>query len=235
MNINITLCGQLCNTVQIKAVLDFFKGKSSSKEQEIILNDIQHLVADPQFDTNYLCHHILNKLVQLSGSEYGFLSEVKIENGHYVLYTRAVTNIAWNDASHQFFTDYINCTMRFDNMDTLFGEVIKTGRYQIYNKYDNSRHVLPDGHPRIRRFMGIPALMASIPVVLLGVCNKMTNYTKRDVVKVSTLLNILSWMFIDINNLPTLRVKSVRQLESNSSDDSDEKVSNSNKDKQDAN
>jgi GAF domain len=202
MNINITLCGQLCDTANIKGVLDYFRGKNKNKEQEMVLQDIQQLVADPQFDTNYLCHHILNKLVQLTGSEYGFLSEVKIEDNNYVLYTRAVTNIAWNSASHQFFTDYINCTMRFDNMDTLFGEVVRTGKFQIYNTYDNTRDVLPDGHPRIKRFMGIPALMHNVPVLLLGVCNKMTKYTKRDVDKTSILLNILSWMFIDMNNLP---------------------------------
>ena len=202
MNVNVTLCGQLCNSVEIKAVLDFFRRRKTHAEQELILSDIQQLIADPQFDTNYLCHHIVNKLVQLTGSEYGFLSEVKIEDGSYVLYTRAVTNIAWNSASHQFFADYVNSTMRFDNMNSLFGDVLQSGSYQIYNRYDTTRNILPEGHPRIRRFMGVPALMHNVPVLLLGVCNKMTNYTKRDVQKVSILLNILSWMFIDINNLP---------------------------------
>jgi hypothetical protein len=202
MNINITLCGQLCETVNFRSFIDWCKGNSSKNQLKLILKDIEDLIRNPSFEISFLCNHILNKLVQLTGSEYGFLSEVKSEKGHYVLYTRAITNIAWNSASYSFFKEYSTQTLRFDNMDTLFGEVVESGSFKIFNHYDKTRGILPDGHPNIRRFMGVVGCIADHPIIMLGVCNKLTKYKQSDAKKVQSLLNILTWMFVNLHDMP---------------------------------
>jgi hypothetical protein len=54
-----------------------------------IMKDINLLLSDQNFDKNYICNHILNKLVQITNSEYGFLG--KIIEGK--IYTYAVPPI----------------------------------------------------------------------------------------------------------------------------------------------
>jgi hypothetical protein len=201
--VNITFCGQLCETFNVKNVIKRLKTKTNlsiTSDQQTILEDINRLLADTDFDSHYVCQHLLNKLVQITGSEYGFLGKIVNENGKNVLYTCAITNIAWNASSSTFFLDYYKSTLRFSNMDTLVGEVITSGKFKIYNTYDIERNIIPKGHPMIKRFMGVPAMIGETPIAMLGVCNKLTKYCKKDVQKVSFLLNLLSYLFIDISH-----------------------------------
>jgi len=195
MNINITFCGQLCETFNIQNVF-----RRNKLKLETIIKDINTLLGDENFDKRHICVHILNKLIQITQSEYGFIGRILFENGNYVLYTYAITNIAWNAASHQFFMDYCNRSLKFENMETLFGESIVSGKYTIVNRYDSSRNVLPKGHPRVKRFMGVPMLFGTERICFLGVCNKLSKYTKKDVNNVRYIMNLLSYLFIDISN-----------------------------------
>lgn len=200
--VNITFCGQLCETLNIRNVFKRFQqpNRFITPDQQTILNDINNLLADTDFDSHYVCQHLLNKLVQITGSEYGFLGKVVNENGKPVLYTCAITNIAWNASSSGFFLDYYKSALRFENMDTLIGEVITSGKFKIFNTYDSDRNVIPKGHPMIKRFMGVPAMIGETPIAMLGVCNKLSKYSQKDVHNVSFLLNILSYLFIDISH-----------------------------------
>ncbi len=211
MAMNFSLCGSLCENLFLTITCGNKKKKEKKEKKEKngsmqnlnrnvrnIILDINALLVGPDFDRSYICNHILNKLIQITGSEYGFIGKIVEEDGKPVLYTYAITNIAWNAASRKFFLDYENSTLRFDNMNTLFGKVITSGEYKIVNEYDSTRCVQPIGHPFTKRFMGVPSLMGGKPVALLGVCNKLTKYTKKDVVNVSTTLDLLSYLFIDL-------------------------------------
>ena len=205
MNIQFTLCGQICDHINLPNFIKCGSKKTqTNKDVEQIIADINILLNDSKFDRHYICTHILNKLVQITNSEYGFLGKIVEEkDGQQSLYTYAVTNIAWNAASQQFFVDHINNALKFENMNTLFGEVITTRKYKITNKYNQEeRHILPDGHPMIKRFMGVPCVIGKKPIIMLGVCNKLSKYTKKDVDNVSTILNILSYLFLDFSLEP---------------------------------
>jgi len=174
----------------------------NSKRKTSVINEINDLLSDPEFDRDFICTHVLNKLVQLTKSEYGFLGKVVYEpDGSPILHTFAITNIAWNSSSQQFFLDHIQTKLCFTNMDTLFGDVILSGEPRLVNRYDATKRagILPHGHPPIKRFMGVPALVAGRTIAMLGVCNKAGKYNKQDILNTSDLLSVLSYLFVDMS------------------------------------
>lgn len=195
MSIEFTLCGRLCDNVNFSCNKSRKKRKWSNCVKHII-QDVNMLLADSDFNRKYICNHILNKLVQLTGSEYGFIGKIVEEEKGPVLYTYAITNIAWDVASRHF----LERCFKFDNMDTLFGDVITSGKYKIYNNYSMgcNNALLPHGHPIIKRFLGVPSKLGNKTVAMLGVCNKLEKYTKSDVKNIVRILNILSYLFIDL-------------------------------------
>ena len=62
---------------------------------------------------------LLDGLLDLMQSEYGFIGEIKHEDdGTMYLQTHAITNIAWNQSTRQFYDDNTNQGLRFYNLNT---------------------------------------------------------------------------------------------------------------------
>lgn len=201
MNFNFVLCENL-SLPSFKCVGKKRKSKRISSSVNEIIKDVNTLLANPDFDHKFICNHLLNKFVQITGSEYGFLGKViYTDENKPILRTYAITNIAWNLSSQKFFLDHINTSLCFTNMDTMFGEVIVTGRPKMVNNYQsmNRSDILPNGHPPIKRFLGVPAMIGKSPIAMLGVCNKLTKYTKKDIHNISNLLSVFSYLLIDIS------------------------------------
>ena len=87
-------------------------------------------------------------------------------------------------------------------METLFGKVMKNNKSMIFNKYDASRTILPKGHPLIKRFMGVVSntQFNDHSVVMVGMCNKLENYNKQDVKNIQKILDLLAYLFINLDN-----------------------------------
>jgi PAS domain S-box-containing protein len=65
----------------------------------------------------------------------------------------------------------------------LWGEPVRSHRTVITNDYpapDPKKKGLPEGHPRITRFLGVPLIEDGRAVLVAGVANKPSEYTKRD-------------------------------------------------------
>ena len=77
---------------------------------------------------------LLNDLVTLTKSEYGFIGEVIYpENGDPYIKTYAITNIAWNDEMRAFFDREAPKGLEFRKLKSLWGAVITTGKPVISN------------------------------------------------------------------------------------------------------
>lgn len=129
---------------------------------------------------------LLAKLLELMDSEYGFIGEVKHDkDGMPYLQTHAITNIAWNAATHAFYDDNIESGLVFTNLQCLFGNVLVTAEPMIAN--DPSTHParcgLPDGHPPLHHFLGIPFFEARGMKMngMVGIANKPGGYSAADV------------------------------------------------------
>ena len=130
-------------------------------------------------------------LIQATGSEYGFIARAyKNENGPYIK-TLAVTNIAWNDETRRLYAENAERGMVFENLDTLFGQVLKTGKIFISHDAAKDPHAggVPVGHPPLNRFLGIPLLRKGVLIGMIGLANG-DSYSKEQVGELEDLLAV---------------------------------------------
>ncbi|CAB9526606.1 Hybrid signal transduction histidine kinase J [Seminavis robusta] len=136
---------------------------------------------------------LLEKLLDLMDSEYGFIGEVmyKEEDGSPYLQTHAITNIAWNAVTRAFYNDNVDHGLKFFNMKSLFGQVIVTAEPMVCNAPQDHPAAcgIPEGHPPLDHFLGIPFFESTTRddngpaqlVGMVGIANKPGGYTEADV------------------------------------------------------
>jgi hypothetical protein len=189
-----------------KILSSIFKKKNltNSTLLEEIIQELEELVNSKDFDNEFIFCHLLNKCLQFSQSEYGFIGEIKFDekrNEKY-LHTYSITNIAWNNASSSFFRKYIDDELRFYNLSNImFGKVIYSKKAFFINKYDMDRNILPSGHPFIKRFMCIPVVIQKETRYLIGLCNKRTNYNNKDRKAIERIMHLLTLIYFGKTNL----------------------------------
>ena len=128
---------------------------------------------------------LLDTLLELTESEYGFIGEIKYEDdGTMFLQTHAITNIAWNQATLQFYEDNREAGLKFYNLKSLFGTVMTTGEPLIANDpaIHPKRTGIPEGHPPLRHFLGIPFFKPGGEINgMVGISNKPGGYSAADI------------------------------------------------------
>lgn len=131
-------------------------------------------------DTRELFAGLLNNLLSLTQSEYGFIGEVlHAPEGQPYLKTWAITNIAWDEATRRFYDENAPKGLEFANLKTLFGAVILSGKPLITNDPANhpKRSGIPSGHPPLRAFMGLPFFWHDTLIGMVGIANRPGGYT----------------------------------------------------------
>jgi signal transduction histidine kinase len=129
---------------------------------------------------------LLDKLLELMQSEYGFIGEIKHEaDGTMFLQTHAITNIAWNAATQAFYEDNKESGLKFTNLKSLFGHVMVNAEPMIANepgKHPSSCGI-PEGHPPLNHFLGIPFFEAGGTTMtgMVGIANKHGGYSEEDI------------------------------------------------------
>lgn len=132
-----------------------------------------------QPDRNKAFESLLTDILKLTNSEYGFVGEVLIgEAGSSYLKTYAITDISWNDETRRFYQDNAPLGLEFHNPDTLFGAVL-TGREAVIANdpaSDPRSGGLPEGHPPLTAFLGLPIYHNTEMVAMLGIANRPDGY-----------------------------------------------------------
>ncbi|OKH47285.1 hypothetical protein NIES2101_23760 [Calothrix sp. HK-06] len=162
--------------------------KNNSLLKAIALAQTQFIVeSNPRIAFNVL----LDNLLIITESEYGFIGEVfHTENGEFdmkahmkvrgnpYLKTHAITNIAWNEETRAFYDENAPRGMVFNNLKTLFGTVLVTGEPVISNSpsTDPRRGGIPEGHPPLNAFLGIPFYSNKELVGMVGIANCPSGY-----------------------------------------------------------
>jgi len=132
-----------------------------------------------QTDRHALFAHILEDFKALSDSEYGFIGVVlNRPDGKRYIKTLAVSNIAWNAETRRIYGEYEASGLEFNNLDSLFGSVVRTGKVVIANNPagDPRRCGLPEGHPPLNAFLGIPLYLGDDLVGMVGLANRPGGY-----------------------------------------------------------
>ena len=186
------------------------QAEAALHESNLLLRTISSIQSQAIADVEpkVLFDGLLDSLLELTQSEYGFIGEVlfavdgspymeeaymKIRGRSY-LKTHAITNIAWNEETRIFYEKNAPKGMEFHNLNTLFGAVIVTGKPVIANSpsTDNRRGGLPDGHPPLNAFLGLPFYSDSEMTGMVGIANRPDGYQESLVSYLQPLLSTCS-------------------------------------------
>ena len=130
-------------------------------------------------DARVVFDGMLEALLALTESEYGFIGEVlNDEDGSPFLRTHAITNIAWNRETQRFYDENVEKGLEFRNMDTLFGHVITSRSVVIANEPAKDRRGAgtPKGHPPLNAFLGLPFFHRDKLIGMVGIANRAQGY-----------------------------------------------------------
>jgi len=139
---------------------------------------------------------MLAEIIRLTSSEYGFIGEVRKENGERYLKTFAITNISWNEETRKFYEEEAPMGLEFRNLDTLFGYCIREEKLVIANDAENDPRAggIPKGHPPLISFLGIPLFAAGEILGMVGVANGRNGYAEGLVEEMDLLLKCTTQM-----------------------------------------
>lgn len=127
---------------------------------------------------------ILQDLLVLTGSEFGLIGEtLKRPDGAPYMRTHALSDIAWNTSTRDWYDQYRDTGLEFDNAETLFGRTLFEGQAVVSNDAaaDPSRSHLPQGHPLLQSYLGLPVTHGGQMVGMVGLANKPGGYSEADI------------------------------------------------------
>ncbi len=159
---------------------------------------------------------LLKNILSLTRSEYGFIGEVIFTaEGKPYLKTHAITNIAWNEETKALYEKYAP-NMEFYNLKTLFGEVMITGKPVISNNpsADPRRGGLPQGHPPLNSFLGVPFYHGNKLVGMVGIANRPSSYDEEIIEYLRPLLNTCGSMIEGYRNIQKRKQAELAIMES---------------------
>jgi PAS domain S-box-containing protein len=122
---------------------------------------------------------LLQLLLSITDSEYGFIGEIlHTPEGQPYLKTFSITDISWNEETRKFYEENAVEGMEFHNLKTLFGKVMVTQEQVISNQpaTDPRRGGLPEGHPPLNAFLGLPIFSGGSMVGMAGIANRPRGY-----------------------------------------------------------
>lgn len=121
---------------------------------------------------------MLDDLLDLTASEYGFIAQVLGEGDDRYLRTFAMTNIAWNDATRELFSKHGPRGMEFHNLDNLFGRAVTDAAPVVSNEpaSDSRSGGSPYGRPPLDSFLGIPLLKGGEVIGIVALANRRGGY-----------------------------------------------------------
>lgn len=159
--------------------------KSISHVQSMYINDKK---SEEIFDA------LLFSLLKVTESEYGFIGEIRYnEEKVPYLKTFAITDISWNEETRNFYMENAPRGLEFFNLKTLFGEVILNKTLMIANDPKNHPKAagIPEGHPPLNAFLGVPLFYGGEMIGMFGIANKPDGYSKKLVQSLEPLTNTI--------------------------------------------
>lgn len=124
---------------------------------------------------------LLQTLVEMTGSEYGFLDEVlRDEKGKYFKKNLAMSNISWDADSEALYKKLQDRNLNFIYLENLAGLPALTEKPIFSNDpaSDSRSGGLPEGHPPIKSFMGLPLFFGGKLICVAGVANREGGYNE---------------------------------------------------------
>lgn len=157
-----------------------------AKKQKSLLDSLKTMQSDFLKKGVYFgwCKNTFENLLLLTESKFGLISELmQKDDGTPYMKSHAITNIAWDKETRQFYDKNVEKGLEFFDFDNLVGAAINTGKAVISNDPDNDprRGGYPKekGHPKLECFLGLPIKDTTGKVVgVMGVANRPAGYNQ---------------------------------------------------------
>ena len=149
-----------------------------------LLSAINQITSGFLANQNVLKHftETLNIVLQVSGSEYGFLSEkMTDENGEHFMRAYAISDISWDERSREMYASFHKHKyMDFHALNNLFGHVLLTGETVISNNPHTDARAggFPPGHRNMDAYLGMPLLAGGQVVGMIAIANRPGGYSQ---------------------------------------------------------
>ncbi len=146
----------------------------------------ESLTAETEMEVIRRCLVVSESLTE---SEFGFFGEIN-KNGR--LDDRALSPPAWKKCQ----TPHAMELLKDMDIVSYWGRTIKGGKSQIVNDPDSDpdRRGLPDGHPPINSFLGVPLKKGEKIIGMIALANKAEGYSETDKTNIETL----SAVFVEV-------------------------------------
>ncbi|WP_372972923.1 PAS domain-containing protein [Marinobacter sp.] len=122
---------------------------------------------------------MLNNLIALTGSEFGYLAEVLYDHGEKpYLRVQSITDISWDESSSEMLSRVGTDRFEFRQLDNLLGACIRERKPVVIDpsmpgvSFDR----LPPGHPEVRTFLSVPIFIGPELVGTFALANREEGY-----------------------------------------------------------
>lgn len=142
-------------------------------------------------NTKEVFDYLLSILINITESEFGFIGLVYLdENNNSYLKCKSISNIAWNLATQKLYDEHIKNGLVFDKLNSIYGHVLTTQEIYISDNpsTDPYKYGLPDGHPELKSFLGIPLMLENTIIGMAGVANRIDSYNIEMVTELDSLI-----------------------------------------------
>jgi PAS domain S-box-containing protein len=149
-------------------------------------------IADETTSANKLFASILDSIMQLTGSECGFIGEIMHQDdGMPYLQPQAVADITWRDTAQKFCVEDAPADLEISGADTLFGSTLHTGETILCNDVTSSPHGsgLPAGHPPVYSLASMVMYAGKEFVGMMGLVNRPGGYDQQLIDELAPVLN----------------------------------------------
>ncbi|NLE00766.1 MAG: PAS domain S-box protein, partial [Fibrobacter sp.] len=117
--------------------------------------------------------------IDLTGSQYGFIGEIDPEG---YLHDIAISDMGWDVCAMYNKTKH-NQPPRHFTIHGLYGQVLDLNKSFFTNTpSEHPSHIgVPDGHPPIENFLGVPFIYQGKTIGMIGMANKAGGYVKENI------------------------------------------------------
>lgn len=162
-----------------------------------LINQAQQIFLQSQ-DVKSACSDIFDELLTLIDSPFGFIGQVMHHpDGQPFLRIHHITDISWNALSRAMYKQYHEATLDFHNLDNLLGQAVLSNTEIMTN--DPAGHPysrgIPEGHPTLHCFLGIPLRHTDQVKGMMGFANKSSGYSQADIEWLRPISDTLGLLF----------------------------------------
>lgn len=173
------------------------------QQLEKIINNAQSIFISEN-DIKSALKKLLNETLPACNSELGFIGQVEKDPEGKPFMRALVFGSAQKDdrALEKFRTSHLPDNGEYRNLNNLFGMVMQSDRPIISPNVarDMRAGQMPEGHPKINNFMGIPIFSGREQIAILGLANCVDGYNTDDALKLEPILKTIAQFVQTMNH-----------------------------------